>query len=160
MLWRAIIAFLALPGVVAFAIPLAIGLNQPRLIPLRLLGWPILVAGVSILVWCVMEFYVAGRGTLAPLAPPETSRFLGSVQILPQSHVRWRRAHLDQLGRSLFIFDFDRLCSDSSVSFLHQGHCRRGTLVGANVRCGLAVIPRTSPTLAVLTDLGSTPAVA
>jgi protein-S-isoprenylcysteine O-methyltransferase Ste14 len=71
MLWRAIIAFLALPGVVAFAIPLAIGLNQPHLIPLRPLGWPILVAGVSILVWCVMEFYVAGRGTLAPWAPPK-----------------------------------------------------------------------------------------
>lgn len=61
MLWRAIIAFLALPGVAAFAVPLAIGLNQPRSIPLRPLGWPILVAGVSILVWCVVEFYGAGR---------------------------------------------------------------------------------------------------
>jgi hypothetical protein len=30
MLWRAIIAFLALPGVVAFAIPLAIGLLPCR----------------------------------------------------------------------------------------------------------------------------------
>jgi protein-S-isoprenylcysteine O-methyltransferase Ste14 len=70
MLWRAIIAFLALPGVVAFAIPLAIGLNQRHSIPLRPLSWPILVAGVSVLAWCVIEFYIAGRGTLAPWAPP------------------------------------------------------------------------------------------
>jgi protein-S-isoprenylcysteine O-methyltransferase Ste14 len=29
-----------------------------------------LAAGATLLLWCVREFYVAGRGTLAPWAPP------------------------------------------------------------------------------------------
>jgi protein-S-isoprenylcysteine O-methyltransferase Ste14 len=35
-------------------------------------GWPVLAIGVGILLWCVRDFYVAGRGTLAPWAPPES----------------------------------------------------------------------------------------
>jgi protein-S-isoprenylcysteine O-methyltransferase Ste14 len=34
------------------------------------LAFPILLAGVGLLLWCVRDFYVAGRGTLAPWAPP------------------------------------------------------------------------------------------
>jgi protein-S-isoprenylcysteine O-methyltransferase Ste14 len=30
-----------------------------------------LAAGVGLLLWCVREFYVTGRGTLAPWAPPQ-----------------------------------------------------------------------------------------
>jgi hypothetical protein len=71
MLCRAILAFIALPGVVAFAIPVAIaGWMQSRALrsPLGLL---VLVPGLLLLLWSVREFYVAGRGTLAPWTPPK-----------------------------------------------------------------------------------------
>jgi len=70
MFLRAVLAFLAMPGVVAFAIPIAwlqatgrTRLEQP-------LGLLPLVAGAAALLWCVRDFYVQGRGTLAPWAPP------------------------------------------------------------------------------------------
>jgi protein-S-isoprenylcysteine O-methyltransferase Ste14 len=78
-LWRALIAFLALPGMVAFLIPLALAWSESarRGAPLWPVGaslWPggalLVVAGASLLLWCVREFYVAGRGTLAPWSPP------------------------------------------------------------------------------------------
>ena len=37
---------------------------------LHLAGVPPFVAGVALLMWCVREFYVAGKGTLAPWDPP------------------------------------------------------------------------------------------
>jgi protein-S-isoprenylcysteine O-methyltransferase Ste14 len=70
MLIRAIAAFLALPGMVAFAVPMAIGISAG--LPVRnveLAAAP-LCFGVILLLWCVREFYVAGRGTLAPWDPP------------------------------------------------------------------------------------------
>jgi protein-S-isoprenylcysteine O-methyltransferase Ste14 len=71
---RALLAFLLLPGMVGFVVPLT--LIDPRLSsadwrafePLGLLP---LVAGIIILLWCVREFYVAGKGTLAPWMPPK-----------------------------------------------------------------------------------------
>ncbi len=71
MFLRALVAFLALPGLVAFVIPAAwlwytrrTGLEQP-------LGLVVLAMGIAGLVWCARDFYVAGKGTLAPWAPPE-----------------------------------------------------------------------------------------
>jgi len=67
LFWRALLAFIALPGTVAFLVPLLL-LRPPGsfalsgLIPLSL--------GVTLLLWCVREFYAAGKGTLAPWAPP------------------------------------------------------------------------------------------
>jgi len=71
MLARAITAFVALPGMVAFAVPITIGISAGR--PLRHIGLGLvpLALGTLLLLWCVREFYVAGRGTLAPWAPPE-----------------------------------------------------------------------------------------
>jgi protein-S-isoprenylcysteine O-methyltransferase Ste14 len=66
--WRAVIAFLVLPGTVAFIVP---WLLRPAVVRLRLVGAPIVLAGIVLLLWCVRDFYVAGRGTLAPWAPPE-----------------------------------------------------------------------------------------
>ena len=71
MLWRAVFAFLALPGIVAFVAPLAIVSNQLPSLRLRRLGTLVVLPGVFILVWCVVEFYVSSRGTLAPWAPPQ-----------------------------------------------------------------------------------------
>ncbi len=68
---RAAIAFVALPGVIAFAIPLGIA----RFMPSRSTGFARsglleLVLGVIVLLWCARDFYVHGRGTLAPWSPP------------------------------------------------------------------------------------------
>ncbi len=71
LLARAMIAFLICPGTFAFFVPLFLlapggpdaFVNVWALIPL--------VAGMTLLIWCVLEFYVAGRGTLAPWAPPQ-----------------------------------------------------------------------------------------
>ncbi|HEX4649067.1 MAG TPA: isoprenylcysteine carboxylmethyltransferase family protein [Steroidobacteraceae bacterium] len=72
MLWRALLAFLALPGMVAFAVPLWLGSSELAREGRGLWwpGWPSVLAGVALLLWCVREFYIAGRGTLAPWAPP------------------------------------------------------------------------------------------
>ncbi len=69
-------AFLALPGVVAFAVPLIV--LRPRGVawwPLSapaVIGAFVLALGAVVLGWCVRDFYVMGRGTLAPWAPPTT----------------------------------------------------------------------------------------
>jgi len=67
LLWRAILAFLALPPVVAFVVPWMFFAHDKGFAPSAGL---IVVVGAGLLLWCVREFYVAGRGTLAPWAPP------------------------------------------------------------------------------------------
>lgn len=70
MFLRALVAFLALPGVVAFLVPaLLLGFSPPRR-PASPFGIAIWIAGVLILGWCVRAFYVDGKGTLAPWSPP------------------------------------------------------------------------------------------
>ena len=54
----------------AFAAPLALVSDQLPSFRARPLGVLVLLAGVFILMWCVVEFYVSGRGTLAPWDPP------------------------------------------------------------------------------------------
>jgi protein-S-isoprenylcysteine O-methyltransferase Ste14 len=70
LFWKATLAFLALPGMVAFAVPLLLFEPNWRLSSIRAVGLIPLVAGILLLLWCVREFYVAGRGTLAPWTPP------------------------------------------------------------------------------------------
>jgi len=68
---RALLAFLALPGVVAILVPLVwLRLSDHTLLvhPLGLLP---LVVGFAALGWCVRDFYVAGEGTVAPWSPPK-----------------------------------------------------------------------------------------
>ena len=67
---RAILAFVALPGIVAFLVPLAVAIGWLHAPPRNTAGWLPVLVGVSLLLWCVREFHVAGRGTLAPWAPP------------------------------------------------------------------------------------------
>jgi protein-S-isoprenylcysteine O-methyltransferase Ste14 len=69
LFWRATFAFIALPGIVGFAVPL--WLFEPSWREFSAgAGLVPLVAGIFLLLWCVREFYVAGRGTLAPWEPP------------------------------------------------------------------------------------------
>jgi protein-S-isoprenylcysteine O-methyltransferase Ste14 len=70
MFLRALFAFLALPGIVAFAAPvwyLVTRSHTQLLFPWSLLP---LLAGCAGLLLCVREFYVSGKGTLAPWSPP------------------------------------------------------------------------------------------
>ena len=75
---RALLAFLVLPGVVAGVLPWWIVSADRERGP----GWPVLGTGVAvlgaiILLWCVRDFYVAGKGTLAPWDPPRRLVLVG-----------------------------------------------------------------------------------
>lgn len=76
--WRALAAFLILPGTVAFVVPWLLRPAQPRI---HLAGLPLLVVGIVLLLWCVRDFHVAGRGTLAPWEPPERLVTVGLYRI-------------------------------------------------------------------------------
>lgn len=69
---RALFAFLVLPGIVAFAIPLSIAYGGPRQPRFFSVGAIPLSLGIALLMWCVREFYVVGKGTLAPWSPPKS----------------------------------------------------------------------------------------
>ncbi len=71
LLLRAIVAFLALPALVGFAIPIWIGTSAGRAVRHWVPAVLLLSLGALLLLWCVREFYVAGRGTLAPWDPPQ-----------------------------------------------------------------------------------------
>jgi protein-S-isoprenylcysteine O-methyltransferase Ste14 len=115
MLIRAIAAFVALPGIVAFALPIAIGTSaglRVRLVPLAAVP---LCLGIFLLLWCAREFYVAGRGTLAPWDPPQhlvttgpyrisrNPMYIGVVTILVGWCVLWG-------SRTLVIYTVLFLC--------------------------------------------------
>jgi protein-S-isoprenylcysteine O-methyltransferase Ste14 len=59
-----------LPGTVAFLVP-GLWVWLARLS----LHWPfgiaLVVVGTAGLLWCIRDFYVSGKGTLAPWAPPQ-----------------------------------------------------------------------------------------
>jgi len=71
LFWRAVIAFLVVPGVVAFGVPVYLGFARRRSTLLYLFGFLPVALGTLLLLRCVREFYVAGRGTLASWAPPQ-----------------------------------------------------------------------------------------
>ena len=77
LFFRALAALLVLPGTFAGIIPALVvsadrwrGAGHPA-------GIAPLVAGVIILLWCVRDFYVAGKGTLAPWDPPKRLVVIG-----------------------------------------------------------------------------------
>jgi protein-S-isoprenylcysteine O-methyltransferase Ste14 len=69
---RAVLAFVALPGMVAFVVPLWIAAAGERRAWREPMGALPLGLGLVVLLLTVREFYVAGRGTLAPWSPPRT----------------------------------------------------------------------------------------
>jgi protein-S-isoprenylcysteine O-methyltransferase Ste14 len=68
LFWQALLAFLVFPGTVGFVGPLLVLAPGGPFVE----AWALLpvALGVVLLVWCVRDFYVAGRGTLAPWTPP------------------------------------------------------------------------------------------
>lgn len=81
MWWRALFAFLALPGTVAIAIPAWLASSElNRGGSLHAIGLLPLAAGFVLLLWCVRDFYVAGQGTLAPWSPPRHLVTIGAYR--------------------------------------------------------------------------------
>jgi len=78
---RALLAFLALPGTVAFLVPLLLFAPNGVASFVNPLGLLPLTIGVALLLWCVREFYVVGRGTLAPWSPPEAIVTTGPYRV-------------------------------------------------------------------------------
>ena len=70
MFLRALLAFLALPGVVAFLVPVVWLRASGHTSLVRPWGLVVLLLGFTALLRCVRDFYVAGKGTLAPWSPP------------------------------------------------------------------------------------------
>lgn len=81
--FAATLAFLAMPGVVAFALPALWLANGTGLHPAHPWGFLLLGGGAFALLWSVRDFYVAGRGTLAPWRPP--------VDLVVVGLYRWSR---------------------------------------------------------------------
>ena len=71
MLFKALIAFLVLPGLVAGLIPGLVFFIDPWRGETNPLGLFVMAGGLFILLWCVRDFYAAGKGTLALWSPPE-----------------------------------------------------------------------------------------
>lgn len=74
---RAVAAFLAMPGLVAYVLPWLMVPSAPP----GLAGIGLVMVGTLGLLWCVREFYVAGRGTLAPWSPPRTLVVTGPYRL-------------------------------------------------------------------------------
>ena len=132
MLARAVIAFLVLPGMVAFAIPVAwlwhtahVELAQPfGLVPLAI--------GIVALLWCVRDFYVSGKGTLAPWAPPEEAGCRRAIPLQSQPHVRGCDVGAPRLGRVLRLDEPACVHADGRDRVPCASRLRRRALVGSH----------------------------
>jgi hypothetical protein len=80
-LW-ALGAFLACPGVVAGVLPVLIGWARPPAAGWRAAGCLTLAPGTAGLAWCVRDFLVSGRGTLAPWDPPRRPVVVGLYRLV------------------------------------------------------------------------------
>ena len=78
---RALLAFLALPGIVAFTVPALLLWAELTTRTPRTIGLIPFITGVFLLGWCVRDFYVAGKGTLAPWDPPRHLVIVGLYRV-------------------------------------------------------------------------------
>ena len=77
MFFRALIAFLVLPGIAGIILPPLFAAIDPwRNSPIWQ-GSILMVIGLMLLLWCVRDFYVRGKGTLAPWDPPQNLVVVG-----------------------------------------------------------------------------------
>ena len=79
---RALFAFLALPTIVGGVVPWLILRNDHSRVTGTPLGWPLVLFGASVLLWCIRDFYVIGKGTLAPWDPPKKLVTVGLYRLV------------------------------------------------------------------------------
>jgi protein-S-isoprenylcysteine O-methyltransferase Ste14 len=81
MFIRALFAFLVLPVVAAGVIPWILLASEDG----RGAGWgpgaAVMLIGLVVLLWCVRDFYVRGKGTLAPWDPPKQLVVVGLYRL-------------------------------------------------------------------------------
>ena len=77
MFIRAVTVFLVLPGIAACLVPVVIARLDPWATGGYRLGLPLAIVGTLVILWCVRDFYVAGKGTLAPWHPPRELVVIG-----------------------------------------------------------------------------------
>jgi len=80
MFLRALAAFLMVPTIVAGIVPYMLATSDPHRAEGSLSGLLILGLGLVILLYCVRDFYVSGKGTLAPWDPPKKLVTVGLYQ--------------------------------------------------------------------------------
>ncbi|NOQ13624.1 MAG: isoprenylcysteine carboxylmethyltransferase family protein [Methyloprofundus sp.] len=80
MFLRALMAFLMVPAIVAGVVPYMLASSDPYKAEGNFFGLLILGFGLSILLYCVRDFYVSGKGTLAPWDPPKKLVTVGLYQ--------------------------------------------------------------------------------
>lgn len=71
MFLKAVLAILALPFMVVAVIPTLIIANDPWRVDEQIFGYLPLIIGLYIFFQSIRDFYVMGKGTLAPWAPPK-----------------------------------------------------------------------------------------
>jgi protein-S-isoprenylcysteine O-methyltransferase Ste14 len=72
LLLRSIFFALLLPGTVTLLLPYYILSGRvPHWDAIGVLGLAAILAGATILIWCIADFARLGRGTLAPVDPPK-----------------------------------------------------------------------------------------
>ena len=74
---RSLAAFLACPGIVAGVLPAFIARGGPHDGRFRDVSYVPLALGTACLIWCIRDFLVSGRGTLAPWDPPKSLVVVG-----------------------------------------------------------------------------------
>jgi protein-S-isoprenylcysteine O-methyltransferase Ste14 len=77
MFIRALLAFLVLPGIVGFIVPALLVAPAPGQASYSWPGGCLMAVGLVLLLWCVRDFYVRGKGTLAPWDPPRNLVVVG-----------------------------------------------------------------------------------
>ena len=74
LLLRSVFFMFLQPGVVTVLIPYWLissrGAGFSRDQPLRYAGLPLMAIGAAGLLWCIWNFFAAGRGTISPIDPP------------------------------------------------------------------------------------------
>lgn len=159
MFLRAVVAFLVLPGVVAILVPVTSLWLSGRTQVVQPLGLVPLVAGFIGLLWCVRDFYVSGKGTLAPWAPPAE---LVTVGLYRYSRNPMYIAVASALFGWAFSFRLDRtvrLCGDRTVRVPFARCSRRGTVARTHAWRSLGRVQASRSTLAMVKALVFTAAV-
>ena len=80
MLLRALTAFLMVPVIVTGVVPYILATHDSYKAEGSSFGFLILGFGLAILLCCVRDFYVSGKGTLAPWDPPKKLVTVGLYQ--------------------------------------------------------------------------------